>query len=162
MAQSFAKAFYNSSPWLKNRSNYLDAVVDTSGNILVAKECDNNVIYVRKDDPYEVPVPNDCVIPPRMCERCFKRGELTPAKVVHHIEHITPENVNDPHVTLRYANLQRLCQDCHAAVHSGEQEPRVTFDENGNVVPKNESLQSMIERLTETVDESRNIYRSKR
>ncbi|MBR2804829.1 MAG: HNH endonuclease [Eggerthellaceae bacterium] len=162
MAQSFAKGFYNSHAWLASRKRYLDAVVDTSGNILVSKERDGDIVYVRKDDPNETPVPSECVIPPRMCERCFKRGELTPAKVVHHIEHITPENIDDPHVTLRYANMQRLCQDCHAFVHSGQTEPRVTFDENGNVVPKNESLQSMIERLTETVDESRNIYRSKR
>ena len=162
MAQPFAKSFYSGHAWLRNRARYLNAVVDTSGNILVSKERDADIVYVRKDDPNEIPVPNECVIPPRMCERCFKRGELTPAKVVHHIEHITPKNVDDPHVTLRYANLQRLCQDCHAFVHSGQTESRVTFDEDGNVVPKNESLQSMIERLTETVDESRNIYRSKR
>jgi hypothetical protein len=28
----------------------------------------------------------------------------------------------------------RLCQDCHAAVHAGTEESRVTFDEYGNVV----------------------------
>ena len=70
-----------------------------------------------------------------MCERCFENGELVPAKVVHHRIHLTPQNINDPHVTLSYDNMQRLCQECHASVHSGQRKPRVTFDENGKLIP---------------------------
>jgi 5-methylcytosine-specific restriction endonuclease McrA len=44
--------------------------------------------------------------------------------------------VDDPHITLNFDNFQRLCQDCHAAVHSSTPESRVTFDENGNIVWK--------------------------
>jgi predicted HNH restriction endonuclease len=50
------------------------------------------------------------------------------------VRHITPENINDPYVTLDERNFQRLCVDCHAAVHSGCERPRVAFDEMGNVV----------------------------
>lgn len=76
--------------------------------------------------------------PPFMCERCYKHGILKPAKVVHHITFITPENVNDPSVTLNLDNLTRLCQDCHAAVHSSDPDAgpkRYRFDEHGNMVP---------------------------
>lgn len=109
MAQDWALAFYHSPAWLKNRKAYMQRVIDT---------------------PYGL-------VPAGMCERCFERGELTPAKVVHHKIHLTPQNIDDPHVTLSYDNFQRLCQDCHAFVHSGATEMRVAFDEHGRVVPKN-------------------------
>lgn len=107
MAQDWAKAFYHSPAWKKNRKNYLKRVIET---------------------PW-----GPC--PPGMCERCFERGELVPATIVHHKIHLTPESISDPHYTLNYDNLQRLCQDCHAAVHSGMTEPRVTFDEDGRLIP---------------------------
>ena len=76
--------------------------------------------------------------PPEMCERCFEHGALHPAKVVHHVIHLTPENIGDPKISLSYDNFQRLCQDCHAAVHSGTPVSRCTFDEFGNPVLKEE------------------------
>lgn len=78
------------------------------------------------------------LVPPMMCERCFANGKLVPAKVVHHVIHLNPENINDPHITLSYDNFQRLCQDCHAAVHTGYERPRYTFDEDGNLVSREE------------------------
>ena len=56
----------------------------------------------------------------RLCERCLKQGLVTPARVVHHIQPITPQTINDPRITLDDRNLQALCQDCHAEVHKGE------------------------------------------
>lgn len=106
MAQDWAVAFYHSPAWLRNRKIYMERAIDT---------------------PFGI-------VPPQMCERCYANGELVPAKVVHHVTWLTPENINDPHVTLSFDNFQRLCQDCHAAVHSGYERPRVDFDENGNVV----------------------------
>ena len=155
MAQDWAKSFYNSPKWLKTRKNYLRHVVDTSGRILSA---DDGCYFYRDELGNKVVVPSSEVIPPGMCERCFAKGDLKPAKVVHHIDHLTPQNVDDPHYGLRYGNLMRLCQDCHAFMHSGQEEPRVTFDESGNVVPKKESLRDMVMRLTETVDDKRNIH----
>lgn len=76
-------------------------------------------------------------VPSGMCELCFSHGLYRPAKVVHHIVHITPENVDDPGVTLNADNLMRLCQDCHAAVHSSadyDGPSRYHFDEAGNIV----------------------------
>lgn len=74
------------------------------------------------------------IIPPLMCERCYEAGKLVPAKVVHHKVHLSPQNINDPNITLSFDNFQRLCQDCHAAVHSGQEPMRMSFDEHGNVV----------------------------
>lgn len=136
MARDFARSFYHSPRWLHNRKTYLDTLVDTEGNVVVA---DNDGTFYWVDEyGYKVTVDGDNVVPPRMCERCFKQGKLTPAKVVHHIEWLDPSNIDDPNVTLSYSNFMRLCQDCHAAVHADQEEPRVEFDEYGNVVWKEE------------------------
>ena len=107
MAQGWAAAFYHSPAWRKNRANYMKRPLETLMG----------------------------TIPPGMCERCFERGELTPAKVVHHKTHLTPSNIDDPHITLNYNNFQRLCQDCHAEVHSATSPSRARFDENGRPIP---------------------------
>lgn len=74
--------------------------------------------------------------PPGMCERCFSRGVLKPAEIVHHVIHLTPSNITDPNVSLAFSNLMRVCRDCHAELHNPYCfEQRVAFDENGRVVP---------------------------
>lgn len=135
MAQEWAKHFYSNHAWLKNRKGYLDSLVDTDGHIV---HVDGDRFYWVDEYGYEVNVSPDHVVPVRMCERCFAQGILRPAKVVHHKIWLNQENINDPHVTLAYDNFQRLCQDCHAAVHAKEDRPRVQFDEYGNVVWKDE------------------------
>ena len=79
-----------------------------------------------------------------LCERCAERGEMKPADVVHHTTPLNPDNVNDPDVALNPDRLLALCDECHTEVHkelgigafenSLAVEPRVGFDENGNVV----------------------------
>lgn len=71
-----------------------------------------------------------------LCEDCLARGIYTPAKVVHHIEHITPENINDPRITLSFDNLRAVCQDCHALEHKTEATGRYIIDEFGNVIAR--------------------------
>ena len=60
-----------------------------------------------------------------LCELCLKRGMYTPADTVHHIKHITPNNINDPSITLNTDNLMALCRDCHAEMHKGVRRYRV-------------------------------------
>ena len=70
-----------------------------------------------------------------LCQRCLKNGVIKEANTIHHINPITPDNINDPEVTLNPDNLVTLCMDCHAAVHKGV-EPRYTVDELGRVIIK--------------------------
>ena len=69
-----------------------------------------------------------------ICERCG-----APATIVHHKEYLTPNNINDPNVTLNWSNLESLCQDCHNREHQSKHSATredVMFDENGDLVKK--------------------------
>ena len=52
-----------------------------------------------------------------LCEICYKKGLIVPAVHVHHIEHLTGENVNDPRISLNAENLMALCEECHTEQH---------------------------------------------
>lgn len=64
------------------------------------------------------------------CEECGEFGDQ-----VHHIIEITPDNINDPNITLNEDNLQLLCEECHNAKRKVERdiEDGLVFDENGNL-----------------------------
>lgn len=67
-----------------------------------------------------------------LCERC--NG---PGKIVHHKVYITPDNIQDPDVTLSFRNLELLCATCHQHEHFVKYSPVVEglrFDENGDLV----------------------------
>lgn len=65
------------------------------------------------------------------CEECGRYGNQ-----VHHIVEITPDNINDPNVTLNEKNLQLLCEECHNGKRRLERdvEEGLYFDEFGNLV----------------------------
>ena len=67
-----------------------------------------------------------------LCEVCLEKGLFVPAVIVHHKIELTPENINDPNVTLNWDNLQCVCRDCHAQIHDRRQ-LRYTIDELGRV-----------------------------
>lgn len=48
-----------------------------------------------------------------VCERCQKRGILTPAYIIHHKEYITEENYLNDDVFFNIDNLESLCLECH-------------------------------------------------
>ena len=66
-----------------------------------------------------------------ICERC---GGM--AKICHHKTYITPQNINDPNITLSWSGLEALCQDCHNKEHlSGEIcAEGLAFDSKGNLI----------------------------
>jgi len=66
-----------------------------------------------------------------ICERCGK-----PADIVHHKIYLTPENINDPSISLNFDNLELLCIDCHNKEHSSKLPlaDGLTFDEQGNII----------------------------
>lgn len=70
-----------------------------------------------------------------LCVNCAK-----PAEEVHHIIHLTPQNILDPAITMNPDNLISLCRDCHFEQHRGEHgngrkakedEQKYYFDKNG-------------------------------
>ncbi len=77
-----------------------------------------------------------------LCKCC---GE--PAEEVHHIIHLTPDNITDISVSLNPKNLVSLCKNCHFKEHKSERiaarcnvnntdESEYVFDDNGYLVRK--------------------------
>lgn len=66
------------------------------------------------------------------CERC---GGI--AVIVHHKIYLTPDNINDPEITLNAQYLEGLCKDCHNKEHFEKYMPTrgdVKFDDEGNII----------------------------
>lgn len=70
-----------------------------------------------------------------LCEDCLAAGRFTPAEIVHHVQELTPENINDPAIALNWSNLKAVCRECHAIEH-GARVKRYEIDRNGSVMAK--------------------------
>ncbi|WP_333861925.1 HNH endonuclease [Clostridium sp.] len=65
-----------------------------------------------------------------ICERCGKAADIA-----HHKKHITPQNINNPNITLNWDNLQALCIECHNVIHgSNPCIEGVSFDSAGDLI----------------------------
>jgi 5-methylcytosine-specific restriction protein A len=66
-----------------------------------------------------------------ICQRCHGAG-----LIVHHIIELTPENINDPSVTLNWDNLELLCLECHNMEHGDVEvvQQGLAFDADGNLM----------------------------
>ena len=66
-----------------------------------------------------------------VCEQCEDVG-----KIVHHKTYITPNNINNPTITLAFGNLELLCDMCHKQEHGGESVTveGVAFNKCGDLV----------------------------
>lgn len=71
-----------------------------------------------------------------LCEDCYSKGIIKSGSIVHHIKHISKENINDPSITLDWNNLRYVCRDCHAKEHSKFSSRRYTINDDGSVVIK--------------------------
>lgn len=72
-----------------------------------------------------------------LCERCLEQDRITPGYILHHEIWLTPDNINDPGVTLNWNNLKYVCQHCHNYIHmsgAGPIDERYCFDESGNFI----------------------------
>lgn len=70
-----------------------------------------------------------------LCELCMKQGRVNPCEIVHHRIELSPDNINDPSITLSWDNLCCVCRECHARLH-GARQKRYKIDELGRVVPE--------------------------
>ncbi len=72
-----------------------------------------------------------------LCENCIKHGIYKPGIIVHHIEELTPLNIENPEVTLNYKNLKLVCRECHAKEHEAmyqrKHKRRYRIDDDGSV-----------------------------
>ena len=68
-----------------------------------------------------------------LCVDCLRAGKITAAEEVHHIVPLTPDNINDPMITLRLDNLKSLCKDCHSKYSPKRVPRRYIVDEYGRV-----------------------------
>ncbi len=68
-----------------------------------------------------------------LCERCIE-----PGKIVHHTVYLTPDNINDPSITLNHDLLELLCATCHNQEHFEESatEEGLMFDSEGNLIER--------------------------
>jgi len=67
-----------------------------------------------------------------LCERCGQPGDE-----VHHKIRLTPQNIDDPNITLNWDNLELLCASCHSKEHMSKYGPSTEgtmFDENGDLI----------------------------
>lgn len=66
-----------------------------------------------------------------LCERCGGA-----ASIVHHKVRLTPQNINNPDVTLNWNNLEALCQECHNEEHHSTNATAdgLCFDESGDLI----------------------------
>ena len=71
-----------------------------------------------------------------LCENCLRKGIYKPGVIVHHVEELTPLNIENPEISLSFDNLELLCRDCHAQEHGAHKSRRYFFDENGSVIIK--------------------------
>ena len=90
-----------------------------------------------------------------LCERCLSKGILKPGEIVHHKIELTPENIDDPRISLSFDNLEMVCRDCHAELHHAEEgwsalnekkrqakaaNERFVVGENGKIFPHDSPL----------------------
>lgn len=67
-----------------------------------------------------------------LCERCLRNGLIKHGDTVHHKIHLTPDNINNPALTLNPDNLELLCRDCHADIHRTKRK-RYAVEPDGRV-----------------------------
>lgn len=53
-----------------------------------------------------------------LCEDCKERGIIRAGDCVHHVIPLTVANIDSEAVTLNFANLRLLCDECHARTHA--------------------------------------------
>lgn len=69
-----------------------------------------------------------------MCESCHE----VPGYIVHHKEELTPNNINNPDITLNFENLKYDCHICHNKENKDDEIEglaKIKFNEDGDIIP---------------------------
>jgi hypothetical protein len=68
-----------------------------------------------------------------LCEKC--RKSIGMSGIVHHIQELTPDNINDNEISLGFDNLMYLCIECHNKEHGAPIiREGLAFDSSGNLI----------------------------
>lgn len=70
-----------------------------------------------------------------VCEECRQQQGY----IVHHEITLTPDNINNPNISLSHKHMKYVCKDCHDkyeghGVGRKKAEPLCIFDENGQPI----------------------------
>lgn len=70
-----------------------------------------------------------------ICSRCGK-AFASKDLIVHHKIMLSPDNINDPNITLNQDNLELLCVSCHSIEHGNKDDLNKSFifDDEGNII----------------------------
>lgn len=71
-----------------------------------------------------------------LCEDCRRAGVYTPGEIVHHRVFLTADNINNPSISLNFANLKLVCRECHRAEHRAESGDRYFFNRAGEIIQR--------------------------
>ena len=70
-----------------------------------------------------------------LCEDCLAKGIITPGVIVHHIEELTPLNIERPEIRTGFDNLRLVCIKCHNSKEHGKGKGRrYLIGDNGEVI----------------------------
>lgn len=82
-----------------------------------------------------------------LCEKCKEKDIIRPGENLHHIEHLTEENVKDAKVSLNDEKVIYLCIECHNIEHDRDYKTNIQkikeqksekrkyyFDKDGNLI----------------------------
>lgn len=64
-----------------------------------------------------------------LCQTCHENIGY----IVHHKEWLTPNNINDPEITLNHRNLQYDCLVCHNKEKENGEKEKYFFGEDGQI-----------------------------
>ena len=70
-----------------------------------------------------------------LCQVCHDRAGY----IIHHKQKLTPENINNPDVTLSFDNLEYVCLDCHNAIHFADWQHLGYVFVGGQILPLSEN-----------------------
>ena len=71
-----------------------------------------------------------------LCEECLSEGKYNQGEIVHHKIELTPQNINNPLISLDWNNLELVCRECHAIKHGAKAKRRYKIDATGNILIK--------------------------
>ena len=69
-----------------------------------------------------------------LCEECLRENKITAGEIVHHKIHLTPDNINNPAVSLNWDNLELVCRSCHLKLHGNTK--RYSVDPLGRIITR--------------------------